>query len=197
MPTIRVAGWLGRVGAIVALALFAATIVLARQWLEPPGVPEPPPLRLEPPRPYVPAPPLPEEPQVRPPAAESRRPASLDPWAADRAIAVGYLLDVPRSRAVIDRSLEIAEKLRQRYGIDTGDPVADRERAARRAQEEIVDRLEVSERQLALAAAELGFSLDTRICGDTCDNVRRLALLELQRRALADFVSERVSSRAH
>lgn len=149
----RTAGWLGPAGAIVVLALIAATIVLGWQRLEPPGVPA----------------------------------APASPLAADRAIAVGILLDSPRPSAVIDRAIEIADALRQRYGIDSGDVVADREQAARRAQQEVVESLEVSEQALSQAAAQLGYSLDPAACGGTCENVRRLARLELQRRALERF----------
>lgn len=189
---LRAAGWLGPAGALVALALIAATIVLGWQCLEPPGVPGGPPFPNPLPVSYAPPPPppLPAPPDA---ALGSGGPAAKggvdaeDPLAADRAIAVGLLLDSPRSAAVIDRAIEIAEALRRRYGIDSGDVAADREQAARRAQQEVLESLEVSEEALARAAAQLGYSLDPAACGETCENVRRLALLELQRRALERF----------
>ena len=42
------------------------------------------------------------------------------PTDEDRAIAIGLMLDSPRSPEVMDEALVLAEKLRQRYGIDSG-----------------------------------------------------------------------------
>lgn len=109
------------------------------------------------------------------------------PDAEARAVAVGYLLDSPRPGPVIDRALVIAEKLRLRYGIDTGRPVMDREEAVRRVQAEFLDRLEFSEVEIHRAAGKLGFSLDPARCETWCDNVRELAIVELKKLALVAF----------
>jgi len=107
--------------------------------------------------------------------------------AEERSVAVGLLLDAPCPPAVLERSIEIAEGLRRAYGIDTGRALADREAAARQAQREWLDDFEPSDEEIAVTAAELGYSLDPVHCADACDNVRALATLELKKRALVRF----------
>ncbi|MEE9231043.1 MAG: hypothetical protein V3U86_10085 [Acidobacteriota bacterium] len=107
--------------------------------------------------------------------------------AEEFAIAFGHLLDTPVPFEVIDEGLEIADQLRQRYGIQTGNLHNDRLEAARRAEQEIVDPLSFSPEQLESAARSLGYSLDPNDCGNYCENVRRLAILELKMRALRAF----------
>ena len=107
----------------------------------------------------------------------------------DHAIAVGLLLDTPAPDEVVDDGLRIAEQLRQRYGIDSGNLHADRVAAALRARDEVVARLEPTPDELRETATALGYSLDPALCGSTCGNVARLARLELERRALAAFAA--------
>jgi len=109
----------------------------------------------------------------------------------ERAVAVGMLLDTPRSPEVVERSLDVAERLRRRYDIDTGNPVADRETAARRVQTEFLDRLIFEEGEIAAMAVDLGYSLDPEQCANYCDNVRELATVELKRAALEAFADGR------
>lgn len=109
------------------------------------------------------------------------------PTPQDRAVAFGYLLDTPRPPEVVDESLVIAEKLRLRYGIDTGNREADRLAAARRAKEELLDALVFSPAELEEAARSLGYSLDPAECANFCENVARLADIELKKRALKAF----------
>jgi hypothetical protein len=111
------------------------------------------------------------------------------PTAEDRAIALGLLLDTPAPAADVDEGLRVAERLRRRYGIDSGDLHADRVAAALRARDEVLARLEVTPDQLRATAESLGYSLDPARCGSTCGNVARLARLELERRALAAFAA--------
>ena len=106
---------------------------------------------------------------------------------AERAVAHGLLLDSPLPPASLDRAVALAEKLRRRYGIDTGNRVADREAAARRAVKEILEPLQPSPADLEAAARSLGLSLDPAACRGFCSNVEELARLELERRALLRF----------
>lgn len=107
----------------------------------------------------------------------------------DRAIAMGLLLENPVSPGVVDEGLRVAELLRRRYAIDSGNVHADRVAAALRARDEVVARLEVTPDQLRATAEDLGYSLDPARCGTTCENVARLARIELEKRALADFAA--------
>ena len=101
------------------------------------------------------------------------------------------MLDSPRSPEVIGTAVEIAEKLRVKYDIDTGNAFEDRTEAAQRAQVEFLDRLAFSEEELSSQAASLGYSLDPARCANYCDNVRELAAIELQKLALAAFADNR------
>jgi hypothetical protein len=94
------------------------------------------------------------------------------------------LLDSPRPLNEVDRALWVADRLVERYGIDTGDPVRDREEAARRARVEILEPLSFTEEDIAGMAASLGYSLDPVTCRNACENVRNLAVLELEKAAL-------------
>lgn len=105
----------------------------------------------------------------------------------DRNLALGHFLDVPAAASSIDEGIAIAEKLRLRYGIDTGDRHADRVEAARRAKTELLDNLTFTEEDLEQAARRLGYSLNPVECADYCENVRRLAVATLQKRALKAF----------
>ena len=105
----------------------------------------------------------------------------------DRAVALGLLLDTPRTPEVTDQALIVSEKLRQQYGIDSGNPLSDREEAARRAQVEFLDRLVFEEDEVRAMAAGLGYSLDPAECANYCENVRELATVELKRQALQAF----------
>jgi len=105
----------------------------------------------------------------------------------DRAVAFGLLLDTPASDAVVREAIEIADRLRHRYGIDTGNPQADREEATRRVREEVLDHLSFTPAEMEAVARSLGYSLDPAACRNFCDNVRRLAEVELRKRALREF----------
>lgn len=107
--------------------------------------------------------------------------------ADDLAVAFGSLIDLPRPQAVVEEGLRIADQLRRRYGVDTGDPAADRQAAAHRAQSEFLDRLTFTAAEVEEAARSLGHSLDPSRCADFCDNVRRLAIADLKMRALRAF----------
>jgi hypothetical protein len=109
------------------------------------------------------------------------------PTDQDRAIAMGLLLHTPAKPEVLDEGLRVAERLRRRYGIDSGNVHADRIEAALRARDEVLARLDVSPEELRESAEALGFSLDPARCRTTCDNVARLARLELEKRALQRF----------
>src|SRR5262245_35755927 len=125
-------------------------------------------------------------------ALSSFFPALRDPGAPteeDRAIAMGLLIDTPTDRGVIDDGLRVAEALRRRYEIDSGNVHADRVAAATRARDELLAGFEPTPDQLRAAAAALGYSLDPARCGNTCENVARLARLELQKEALRRFAS--------
>ena len=110
---------------------------------------------------------------------------------AERAKAFGYFIDSPRPFAVIDQGVAIAERLRRRYGIDTGNPDADRRAAALKFQTEVLDRLVFRDEEIAEMVRRLGYSLDPAQCRNTCDNVRRLAAFELQKIALEAFADGR------
>jgi len=125
-----------------------------------------------------------------PPPGPAAAPEAF-PTARDRAVAFGYLLDSPRPPAVIEESLVIAEELRRRYGIVTGDPEADRLAAARRAKTELIDALTFSPQEVEEAARSLGYSLEPAQCADFCENVYRLSIVELQKRALKAFAEGR------
>lgn len=111
--------------------------------------------------------------------------------ASAEAVAFGALIDSPRPAQVVEEGLRVAEKLRQRYGIDTGDAAADRQAAARRAQAEFLDRLTFPSAEVEEAARSLGYSLDPAACADYCDNVRRLAVADLMMQALRAFADGR------
>jgi len=102
----------------------------------------------------------------------------------ERAIAVGLLLDSAPSAQAIDEGLAIAAVLRRCYGLEGDDSVRGREELARRARRDILDRLDPSEAEIRHAAAALGYSLEPEQCSNTCENVRNLALLELEKQAL-------------
>jgi hypothetical protein len=105
----------------------------------------------------------------------------------DRALAFGRLIDTPQAPEVLDEGIRIAEALRRRYGIDTGDLEEDRRQAAERARVEVLETMVVSDDRIEITAEGLGYSLDPAVCSDYCDNVRRLALLELKKQALTAF----------
>ena len=111
------------------------------------------------------------------------------PTPEDRAIATGLLFETPAPAATVDEGLRVAEQLRQRYGLDSGDVHADRVAAALRARDEVVARLDITPDQLRTSAEALGYSLDPARCGTTCENVARLARIELEKRALAKFAA--------
>jgi hypothetical protein len=143
-------------------------------------------LRAGGPRPTAPTPAVAPDPAA--PAAASGEPA-LPPAGfrsseEDRAVAFGLLLDTPVSPRVLDEAIALAEALRLRYGIDTGNVQADRQEAAERALREGVEPLTFTDGEIAAAARDLGYSLDPAECANYCDNVRRLALVELRKRAL-------------
>lgn len=115
------------------------------------------------------------------------------PTAEDRVIAMGLLMHTPVQSETVDEGLRIAEGLRRHFGIDSGDVHADRVTAAIRAWDEIVAPLEVTPEQLRAAAEELGYSLDRSRCGNRCENVARLARIELEKRALQRFASGEAS----
>ena len=133
------------------------------------------------------------------PPAEARRAAITGPAQAaggilrdaDRAVAFGHLIDAPRQVEVIDEGIDIAEKLCQRYGLDSGNRLADRIKAAERARQEVLQPDQIGEQQIEAMARSLGYSLDPAACADYCDNVRRLARVEIQKRALRDFAESR------
>ena len=111
------------------------------------------------------------------------------PTAADRDIAMGLLLHTPAPPDIVDEGLRVAERLRRRFGIESGDVHADRVAAALRARDEVLARLDVTPDQLRATAEVLGYSLDPARCRTTCDNVARLARLELEKRALQRFAA--------
>lgn len=108
-----------------------------------------------------------------PPAAAAR----------DRAVAFGLLLDSPLPAAVLDDAIAVADRLRSLYGIDTGNRLADRETAARRAAT-VLEALVFSEDEIRGMAASLGFTLDPAVCRSACRDIRALAEVELKKRAL-------------
>jgi hypothetical protein len=123
---------------------------------------------------------------AKPPHGGGGAPA---PSEEDRAVAIGLLLDSPRTPQVVDEALEIAEKLCRYYGIETGNDYSDRQEAARRAQVEFLDKLVFSEEEIAESSRALGYSLDPATCANWCDNARELAVVELQKRALLALVA--------
>jgi hypothetical protein len=106
-----------------------------------------------------------------------------------RAVAVGLLLDSAPSGQAIDQGLAIAAALRRCYGFEGEDSIQSREALARRAKQDILDPLKPTDAELGTAAASLGYSLDPQVCGNTCENVRNLALIELQKQALLALAS--------
>lgn len=113
-------------------------------------------------------------------SAETQRERGAPLREDDRAAAFGYFLDSPVSPSVIDDSLALAEALRLRYGIDTGNAQADRIAAARRAEREVLDSRTFTDEEIAAAARALGYGLAPAECADYCGNVRRLAVLHLK-----------------
>lgn len=109
--------------------------------------------------------------------------ASPMPSASDRAVAFGLLVDSPPPPAVIDEAIAIAERLRRAYGIDTGDALADREAAARRAAA-VLEGLVFGEGELGRVATELGYDLRPGACRTACRDIRALVEIELRKRAL-------------
>jgi hypothetical protein len=97
---------------------------------------------------------------------------------------VAGLLDAPAGQGAVGEGLVIAEALRRRYAIDTGNLPADNLAAARRAEREVLEPLRVTPEQVERAARSLGYSLEPAACANYCENVYRLALLELQKQAL-------------
>ena len=128
----------------------------------------------------VPAPPGPPSPD------SSASPVA--PPANDRAIAFGLLVDSPPPPAVIDEAIAIADRLRRAYGIDTGNVLADREAAARRAAA-YLGGLAFGEGDLARVATELGYDLRPEACRAACRDIRALAETELRKRALLALLS--------
>jgi hypothetical protein len=122
-----------------------------------------------------------------PPPATAGLPTGLTQ--EDRAVAIGVLLDSPRTPQVVDEALVLAEKLRRHYGIDSGNAYADRQEAAERAQHDFLDRLVFTEEEIAESARALGYSLDPAMCANWCDNAREAALVELEKRALLALVA--------
>jgi glutathione S-transferase len=110
------------------------------------------------------------------------------PASADRAIAFGLFIDSPVPSRVLDESMAIAERLRQASGIDTGNLVADREAAARRAAT-YLEQLAFQESDLVRAAKELGYDLRPEACRSSCRDIRALAEVELRKRALLALLS--------
>jgi hypothetical protein len=116
-------------------------------------------------------------------------PASpVAPPASDRAIAFGLLVDSPPPPAVIDEASAIADRLRRAYGIDTGNVLADREAAARRAAA-YLEGLAFGEGDLGRVATELGYDLRPGACRTACRDIRALAETELRKRALLALLS--------
>lgn len=174
---------------LAALAAVAALTALACGTERPAAAPVTAPVEAAAPAPTA----VPAQPAV--PAENAAPAATASPDVAHRDTArnraFGYLLDSPRPFAVIDQGLAIAERLRQRYGIDTGNPEADRRAAALKFQAEVLDRLRFDPHEIDSTAQGLGYSLDPAQCLTTCENVRRLAVIELQKRALEAFADGR------
>jgi len=112
---------------------------------------------------------------------------STTPSDAERDRAFGYFLDSPRPFVVLDQGLAIAEKVRRRYGIDTGNAEVDRRAAALRFQAEVLDRIVFSTEEIEGTVRGLGYNLDPGICLNACDNIRHLAEIELKKAALQAF----------
>jgi hypothetical protein len=121
-------------------------------------------------------------------AAAPAPPAAPVPPSADRAIAFGLFLDSPLPSRVLDEAVAIAERLRRAYGIDTGDLLADREAAARRAAAHL-EALAFDESDLVGAAKELGYDLRPGACRSSCRDIRALADAELRKRALLTLLA--------
>lgn len=134
------------------------------------------------------------EPGLSGPAAQPSEtcdaPGRSAPRTAGRDLAFGQLIDVPRPIEVIDEGIRIADALRRRYGIETGDLEKDRREAARRARVELLEPMSVPEERLEAIARSLGHSLDPAACADYCGNVRRLAEIEARKVALREWASE-------
>ena len=127
-------------------------------------------------------------------AAASGSPATsvVDVTAEERAVAFGLLLDTPVSDAVIRESLALAEALRRIYGIDTGNVYRDRQTATERARTEVLEPLLFTTEQIKATATDLGYRLNPEHCRDFCHHVEELARVELKKRALRDFVRNRL-----
>ena len=107
----------------------------------------------------------------------------------ERDIAVGLLLDSAPAPEAIDQGLVIAEALRRCYGPDANGRFPSREDTARRARTEILDKMSLSEEEIRAMAVTLGYSLEPAACGNTCENVRTLAVIELEKQRLLALVS--------
>lgn len=105
------------------------------------------------------------------------------PSPGDRAVAFGLLLDTPIAPAQIDRAIQVADGLRRRYGLPSGDLQALRGAAARRAAEEL-EHVTFSPSQVACAARALGLRAAGRRCDRRCAAAARVAEIELQKATL-------------
>jgi len=126
-----------------------------------------------------------------PPTAVVTAPEGTTPSDAERDRAFGYFLDSPRPFAVLDQGLAIAEKVRRRYGIDTGNAEVDRRAAALRFQAEVLDRIVFGTEEIEGTARGLGYNLDPAVCLNACENIRHLAEIELKKAALQAFADGR------
>ena len=122
------------------------------------------------------------------PASPDSSAFPVAPPANGRAIAFGLLVDSPPPLAVIDEAIAIADRLRRLYGIDTGNILADREAAGRRAAA-YLEGLAFGEGDLARVATELGYDLRPGACRTACRDIRALAETELRKRALLALLS--------
>jgi hypothetical protein len=123
---------------------------------------------------------------VSPPGPRAAAPAVSRE--GDRAVAFGLLVDSPPPLAVIDEAIAIADRLRRAYGIESGNVLADREAAARRAAA-YLEELAFEERDLVRTAKELGYDLRPGACRSACRDIRALAETELRKRALLALLS--------
>lgn len=108
------------------------------------------------------------------------------PPPGERAVAFGLYLDAPRSSSVLDRAIVLADGLRARYGLASGDVDTDRQQAAQRAAVEL-GAIEVREAEVECAARALHTSIEGPRCERWCANARELARLELLRAALEEW----------
>jgi hypothetical protein len=103
-------------------------------------------------------------------------------------IARGLFLEAPVSDETLATSVRVLEGLRQRYDLPPG-PANDA-KAGRRALEEI-RRLRFTAGERQRAARRLGISLRPGDCRESCENLERLVLLELQKQALLELAGIR------